>query len=123
MVRLSSTSEIHKFIDKQAQILNPKCRTPEGAGAAKRNFDRWDVLGRQIPPGRHDERITTYEGEIEQLKSWINARATWMTSNLPSDKNEFMIQGVQDANGGAVGVAGSATLVMALVMTAAMSLF
>ena len=106
-----STARITAWIDTEVRTLNMR-------GAADRNFKQWVVLGRQIPPGRHDENITTYDGEINQLKSWITDRGTWMDSNLPSMGNEFMVQGLPDASGAAMGVVGGAAVVVPLVIVA-----
>ncbi|MGI9277026.1 MAG: CotH kinase family protein [Endozoicomonas sp.] len=108
-----STARINAFIDQESAKLKAK-------GAATRNFNRWDVLGRQIPPGLHDERITTFDGEISQFKSWIGARTTWMDSNLPSADNGYMVQSVSS---GTEVVAGTVTLMGALVVAAVMSIF
>lgn len=62
---------IHAFIDGQAMLLET---------ALDRNFDKWDVLGKNIWPS---PVITpTYQGEVDYLKSYISDRIAWLDENL-----------------------------------------
>lgn len=44
--------------------------------AQARNFQRWPILGRRIPPNYHVGG--TYENEVEWMKNWIRARHQWI---------------------------------------------
>ena len=46
-----------------------------------RNFTKWSILGQYVWPNRLVEN--TYEGEVQDLKSWISDRMIWMTNNIP----------------------------------------
>jgi hypothetical protein len=68
-----SVANIHARIDNYANELN-------NAGAIKRNFERWDILGEQVVFNSFVGE--TYEDEIEYIKSWIEARIEWMDSQI-----------------------------------------
>lgn len=50
--------------------------------AQRRHFMRWPVLGRGIWPNSNPIP-KSYAGEIIQLKTWLNARLSWIDRNLP----------------------------------------
>jgi hypothetical protein len=53
------------------------------AGAAERNFARWDILGRYVWPNAPGyAQRTTYAAEIAYLKDWLLARLAWLDSQL-----------------------------------------
>ena len=55
-----------------------------GAEAAKRNFAKWPQLGRLTvisPPGYAAR--TTYQSEVDYLKTWLQQRSAWMESQFP----------------------------------------
>jgi hypothetical protein len=82
------TSKVHSFIDSVANVLKAN-------GASQRNFVRWPVLGNYVWPNPPDyASLTTYEQEVNWLKSWISQRMTWLDENL-----EFVISGVDDLPG------------------------
>ncbi len=60
------------FLDSEAERLK---------SAASRNFERWPILG-QVVLGNPDPSPSSYEGEVSQLKTWIEERARWMDSEL-----------------------------------------
>ncbi|MYG00420.1 hypothetical protein F4212_14995 [Candidatus Poribacteria bacterium] len=49
--------------------------------AQKRNFVRWRVLGRSHIANR-DPGSTTYQGEVDTLKTWLRARLQWMDKHI-----------------------------------------
>ncbi len=67
-----ATSEIFDEIDQTAELLSE---------AQKRNFQRWRVLGRSLfgnpGPGR-----LTYQGEVDEMKTWLQTRLQWMDKNI-----------------------------------------
>ncbi|MDE0636053.1 MAG: CotH kinase family protein [Candidatus Poribacteria bacterium] len=66
------TSEILDEIDRTAEYLSE---------AQKRNFQRWRVLGHSLfgnpGPGR-----PTYQGEVDEMKTWLQTRLQWMDKNI-----------------------------------------
>ncbi len=75
-----------------AKLLNEIDRT---AGylfeARRRNFQKWRVLGYRIfgNPGPY---FSTYEQEVEQLKRWLQARLTWMDSNINAPRQSGVMR-------------------------------
>jgi hypothetical protein len=65
-----STASLMADIDANATVL---------AEPAKRNFERWDILGEYVWPndGGAEER-KSYAEEVDYLKSWVTARVLWM---------------------------------------------
>ncbi len=51
--------------------------------ARQRHFQRWPVLGQYIWPNPQP-LATTYEGEIQTLKTWLAGRLKWMDANIPN---------------------------------------
>ncbi len=49
-------------------------------GASQRNFVRWPILGQYIWPNM-PPIPTTYEGEIDRLKTWFQTRLNWLDAN------------------------------------------
>ncbi len=64
---------IHTYIDSVALILEEPQR---------RNFQRWNVLGKYIWPNNFVG--DTYADEIDYLKDWITDRAAWLDENFAS---------------------------------------
>lgn len=48
----------------------------------QRNFQRWPVLGQYIWPNPQPVP-TSWQGEIKELKNWLEARLQWMDTNIP----------------------------------------
>ena len=67
-----STSKLLDEIDRTAAYLSE---------AQKRNFRKWPVLGRHIF-GNPYPGPPSYEQEIQQLKTWLQARLKWMDANI-----------------------------------------
>ena len=62
---------IISYIDSVAQVLEE----PQ-----KRNFQRWNVLGRYIWPNNFIGN--TYAEEIDYLKNWLTDRTAWLDENF-----------------------------------------
>lgn len=80
-----SNKKITKLIDSLTHIISD---------AQIRNFNKWDILSRDIWPNYYVGH--TYENEINFLKSWVLNRANWMDVNLPGEWNGNLI--ATDAN-------------------------
>ena len=54
---------------------------------AARNFKRWRILGRYVPPNPRDPRTgryrTTWRSEVSFLRSWLSRRIAWLDRGLP----------------------------------------
>jgi hypothetical protein len=50
--------------------------------AQKRNFDRWPILGKYVWP-QPEPIATTWEGEVNELKTWLGKRLIWLDNNIP----------------------------------------
>jgi hypothetical protein len=52
-------------------------------GAARRNFDRWPVLGRRVWPNPPAAvRRTSHADEVRALRSWLHRRIAWMDAHV-----------------------------------------
>ena len=71
-----ATSKLLGEIDRTAEYLSE---------AQTRNFERWPVLGRPVfgNPGPY---LPTYKQEVQQLKTWLQARLKWMDQHIKSPR-------------------------------------
>ena len=71
-----ATSKLLGEIDRTAEYLSE---------AQIRNFERWPVLGRRVfgNPGPY---LPTYKQEVQQLKTWLQARLKWMDQRIKSPR-------------------------------------
>ena len=67
-----ATDRVLNQIDSMAVLLSE---------AQARNFVRWPVLGEYVWPNAFVGQ--TYQEEVDQLKTWISTRLSWLDSNLP----------------------------------------
>jgi spore coat protein CotH len=51
------------------------------SGSPERNFDRWEILGKQVWPNP-EPYAETYEEEIENFKNWFLDRTSWIDNNI-----------------------------------------
>jgi subtilisin-like proprotein convertase family protein len=58
-----------------------------------RNFYEWPILGTYVWPNP-SPIPTTYQGEVDELKNWIDARWAWMDANMPGDLSQCNPAGV-----------------------------
>ena len=74
-----ATSKLLDEIDQTAEYLSE---------AQKRNYQRWSVLGRQAfgnpPPG-----LPTYQQEVKQMKTWLQARLKWIDTHIESPRSRI----------------------------------
>lgn len=61
------------------------------------NFTVWPILGVYVWPNP-SPYPTTYAGEIQNLKNWVNTRLTWMDNNLPGRCNCSVSAGQQNVS-------------------------
>ena len=109
------TGAVNRFIEKESARLKTH-------GVVVRNERRWNVLLAGSSESKTNEQINAaYEMEIERLKDWFPERSAWMTSHLPSSENGYMLQGFSESSSGAMDVAGSAAVVVPLVIVGLLS--
>ena len=51
--------------------------------ARQRHFQRWPVLGQYVWPNPQPV-ATTYDGEIQTLKTWLQSRLAWLDAAIPN---------------------------------------
>jgi hypothetical protein len=84
-------SKVFEYIDSVANVLT-------ASGAQQRNFQRWPVLGKYVwpnPPAY--SLLTTYDFEVNWLKTWVAERFAWLDQNLA-----YVVSGTDDQPGDAV---------------------
>ena len=69
-----SDSRINTLIDSVVSLT---------AEARQRHFQRWPVLGQYIWPNPQPIP-TTYDGEINALRAWLDARISWISNAIPN---------------------------------------
>lgn len=79
---------IYSIIDSIANILNE---------SKDWNFTVWPILGTYVWPNP-SPYPTTYAGEIQNLKNWVNTRLTWMDNNIPGHCNCTVSSGQQNVS-------------------------
>ncbi|PVG83821.1 hypothetical protein DDE18_05815 [Nocardioides gansuensis] len=53
------------------------------SGAARRNFQRWPVLGKVVWPNPAEAADrTTYASEVRALRTWLDARVAWLDEHV-----------------------------------------
>lgn len=73
------------YIDEQAQLLDQSQRL---------NFMRWPVLNEYV----HQNPTTygSYEGEVENVRNYINYRIEWMDNKLGFDRSSLTTEGIEE---------------------------
>ena len=74
-----STDSIMADIDNHVQNLGE---------AINRNYNRWPILGQYVWPNYFVG--TTYNDEVNYLKTWMRARLTWMDGNVSLSTGELV---------------------------------
>jgi hypothetical protein len=69
---LSQTS-MNKVIDSVANLLSE---------AQTRHFQKWKILGINVGTPESGTQPTTFAGEIDKFKGWINTRLSWLDANM-----------------------------------------
>lgn len=72
-----SVSYLHNYIDSMGVYLNE---------SQQRNFQQWPILGQYVWPNP-SPIPTTYQGELNELKTFITARWAWLDANIPGQAN------------------------------------
>jgi hypothetical protein len=83
-----SNNAVLGYVDSVATVLNKE--------AQQRNFQRWPVLGTYVWPNYKFD-LTTYNGEVSWMKTWIGDRMAYLDAVLNSS-----ISGVNEAIGNQV---------------------
>lgn len=83
-----SKTFLFDYCDSMAVMLN------EGAG---RNFTVWPIIGSYVWPNP-SPIPTSYQGEINELKTWINLRWNWLDANMPGTLQNCNISGIGNEN-------------------------
>jgi hypothetical protein len=68
-----SQSQLENTIDSVANLIDE---------AQYRHFQKWNILGINVGTPEPDFQPTTYSGEIEKFKNWINTRLAWLDANM-----------------------------------------
>jgi hypothetical protein len=82
-----SPAFVDAFCDSVATLLD---------GAEQRNFIRWPILGTYVWPNPQPVP-TSYAGEVQELKDFMEGRWAWMDANLPGDPDCALTSGVAQA--------------------------
>ena len=72
-----ATSKLLDEIDRTAKFLSE---------AQKRNFQKWRVLGRRVF-GNPTWGLPTYQQEVKQMKTWLQARLKWIDTHIESPRS------------------------------------
>lgn len=62
---------LYAYIDSLRNVLEE---------AQQRNFIQWPVLGANVFPNPQDQNGATYQGEVNDVKSWLANRMEWLDS-------------------------------------------
>jgi hypothetical protein len=68
-----SDENIKQMIDElEAELQQPQAR----------NFQKWQILGQYVWP-QPDPIASTWKGEVDELRTWLQRRLVWLDSNMP----------------------------------------
>ncbi|MDD3321334.1 MAG: CotH kinase family protein [Paludibacter sp.] len=70
---IMSDSRNNHFIDSIATLL---------AEAQARHYTKWSTLGLNVGTNELGTQPTTFEGEIQKFKNWIQTRMNWLDTNM-----------------------------------------
>lgn len=70
-----SPAYVSAYCDSVAALLNE---------AQQRNFTKWPIMGQPVWPNPTPVP-TSYAGEVQELKNFMDARWAWMDANLPGN--------------------------------------
>lgn len=71
-----NTDSLMNWIDTQAAYLNQ---------AQQRHYQRWPILGQNVGTPVIGPIPTTFQGEIDDFKHWIQLRISWLDENIPGN--------------------------------------
>jgi CotH kinase protein len=66
--------------DKSIETLIQDLKAQLDQGAAQRNFEQWNILGKRVWPNYYIGK--TWEEEVDYLQKWVLARAAWLDKSL-----------------------------------------
>lgn len=89
---LLSIDNLETYCDSVALLLD---------AAQQRNFTVWPILGQYVVPNPWPYP-TTYAGEVQELKNWIEVRWAWIDANLPGDPPSCSQVGLMEVQGAAL---------------------
>jgi hypothetical protein len=69
-----NTTDLFAYIDSMGTRVQ---------NAQARHFQKWPIIGRSGPAPDFGALATTYNGELDSLKSWIGKRIQWLDANIP----------------------------------------
>jgi len=78
-----SEEYLFNYVDSVHSLLNE---------AQQRHYQKWDILGKNTGAPEIGEQPTTYEGELDQFKDWVDLRLNWLDNNIKT-LYEFAIAG------------------------------
>ncbi|MCX6310493.1 MAG: CotH kinase family protein [Bacteroidetes bacterium] len=84
---LLSKQFLFNYCDSMAILLNE---------SQQRNFTVWPILGTYVWPNP-SPIPTTYQGEIDELKNWIDLRWDWLNANMPGNAANCNLNGIPSA--------------------------
>ncbi len=70
-----SQEYLFNYIDSIAQLVQT---------AQVRHYQRWQILGYGNWTPEAGVYPTTYQGEVNKLKAWVERRLTWLDANIPT---------------------------------------
>jgi CotH kinase protein/Secretion system C-terminal sorting domain len=82
-----SNSAITTYIDDTSSYLNV---------AQGRHYTKWEHLGVATGTPEVDANPTTFTGQIQKFKNWINLRLTWLDANIPGNANNCSLSIVEN---------------------------
>jgi subtilisin-like proprotein convertase family protein len=69
-----SNDVIYGYVDGTATLIKE---------ARERNYRQFPIIGAYVYPNPQDQTNATYEKEVDDLKQWVSARASWLDKNIP----------------------------------------
>jgi CotH kinase protein/Secretion system C-terminal sorting domain len=76
-----STANLMTYIDNSALELNQ---------SQARHYQKWEHLGVDSGTPEIEPDPTTYSGQVQKFKDWLNTRLTWLDANIPGDSNSCL---------------------------------
>ena len=67
--------------------------------AQERHFQKWPILGMSGPAPEIDAIATTYNAELDTLKSWISLRLQWLDLNIPGTCSNTSVSTISKSDG------------------------
>ena len=84
------TTYIFTYIDSIKNLVQ---------NAQERHFQKWPILGMSGPAPEIDAIATTYNAELDTLKSWISLRLQWLDLNIPGTCSNISVSTISKSDG------------------------